>query len=719
MQYPTAKIFTMQITESDALDLLKKGMTDPDADDSDADNPEVKFRPGQWEAIDALVNRRERLLLVQKTGWGKSIVYFIATRALRDSGRGPTMVVSPLLALMRNQIEIAERLKVEAITINSTNTSDWDNLKKKAEENKVDAILVSPERFANDEFRGDLLLKLAPVGLFVIDEAHCISDWGHDFRPDYKRISKIVAQMPANVPILATTATANTRVVKDVRAQLGDIEVQRGDLMRHSLALQTIRLPSQRERLSWLAENINSLPDTGVIYTLTKRDAEMVAGFLRKQDIQASAYYSGVENSGFKNSDAYRQHLEEQLKNNEIKALVATTALGMGYDKPDLGFVVHYQAPSSIIGYYQQVGRAGRAIDLAYGILMSGSEDEHIIEYFRETAFPDERGVIKILEVLESEETGLGVRELERKVNLKRGSIEKALRYLSVEERAPVIKIENKWRRTTAKYEMDREKIQRLTEQREKEWEEIQQYVRAEGYLMEFLARALDDDNPKACGKCANCRGEPIVPMDSQSLRYEVESFIGESDFSVDGRIQIPKDALKHYGLEGIIPSSLRAKSIKVFSRWGDQAWGKEVEEGKEAGQFSDKLVEAVAEMITQRWQPQPALKWVTSVPSLNRPGLVPDFANRLAYKLDLPFRAVVAKVKNNDPQKFQQNNFHQCNNLDGVFGIQGDVPKEPVLLIDDVVDSRWTFTVVTALLRQAGSGPVSPLALTTTQQGL
>lgn len=690
------------IAEPEALAFLRTGMSDPGA----------TFRSGQWEAIDALVNRQERLLLVQKTGWGKSIVYFIATRALRDSGRGPTMIVSPLLALMRNQIDIARRLKVNAITFNFTNTSDWPDLMNTAEENRVDAILVAPERFANEDFRRDLLPKLAPGGLFVIDEAHCISDWGHDFRPDYKRISKIVAQMPENVPILATTATANARVVEDVRVQLGDIEVQRGDLMRHSLALQTLRLPSQKDRLSWLAENINSLSGTGVIYTLTKRDAEKVARFLHAQGIQASAYHSGIE-------DTKRRHLEKQLQNNELKALVATTALGMGYDKPDLGFVVHYQAPSSIIGYYQQVGRAGRSIDNAYGILMSGSEDEHIIEYFRETAFPDERGVRQILEALEPEEVGLSDRELERKVNLKKGQIDKALKYLAVEDPAPITKIGSKWRRTAVNYEMDRQKIQWLTEQREREWEEIQEYVQTKGCLMEFLAKALDDDNPQVCGKCANCRGEPIVSLDSQSLRSEAERFLGESDFSIEGRIQIPKDALKQYGLEGNLPSNLCAKTIQVFSRWGDLAWGREVEEGKDAGHFSDTLVEAVAEMITQRWQPQPAPKWVTCVPSRNRPELVPNFAKRLAQKLDLPFHAVVEKVKDNDPQKFQQNNFHQCKNLDGVFEIHGDVPGEPVLLIDDVVDSSWTFTVVTALLRQAGAGLVFPLALTTAQQGL
>ena len=238
-------------------------------------NPDAEFRPGQWEAIDSLVNHRKKLLVVERTGWGKSSVYFIATRILRDRGAGPTLIVSPLLALMRNQIEAAERLGIRALTINSTNSDDWPSLIQQILGNQTDAVLISPERLANDKFVRNVLLPVAGrIGLVVVDEAHCISDWGHDFRPDYRRLVNILKFMPANMPVLGTTATANKRVQDDIISQLGDITVQRGSLMRDTLALQTIRLPDQSARLAWLAQHLPDLPGTGIIYTLTKRDAE-------------------------------------------------------------------------------------------------------------------------------------------------------------------------------------------------------------------------------------------------------------------------------------------------------------------------------------------------------------------------------------------------------------------------------------------------------------
>jgi len=454
----------MMTDRSAALSLLRRALADPNA----------SFRDGQWEAIDALVNRQERLLVVQRTGWGKSSVYFVATRILCDRGRGPTLIVSPLLALMRNQIEAAERLGVEALTINSTNTAEWPAIRQAVRSNQADALLISPERLANDDFVANVLLPIAErIGLLVVDEAHCISDWGHDFRPDYRRLVNVLQRMPDNVPILGTTATANDRVVADVQSQLGGLAIQRGSLMRPTLALQTMRLPTQAARLAWLLEHIDALPGTGIIYALTKRDASQVADWLDQHGISARAYFSGVVGDGFDDTNVYRQHLEDRLINNEMKALVATTALGMGYDKPDLGFVVHYQAPGSIVAYYQQVGRAGRSIDYAVGILMSGDEDDDIHEYFRRSAFPKEEWVQEILNALE-ESDGLTLAQLEGSVNLRHGQIEQVVKFLSVDSPAPVIRDGSRWRRTPVHYQMDHDRILRLTEQREVEWGEIQ-----------------------------------------------------------------------------------------------------------------------------------------------------------------------------------------------------------------------------------------------------
>lgn len=355
-----------------------KGLLQTALDDQNAD-----FREGQWEAIDCIVNQKRKLLVVQRTGWGKSAVYFISTKILRDRGEGLTLIISPLLALMRNQIEAAERLGIRAATINSANIEQWETVKQQILNNEIDAVLISPERLSNEGFVEDILLPIAEkIALFVVDEAHCISDWGHDFRPDYRRLVNVLKQMPPNMPVLGTTATANDRVVEDIQMQLGDIDISRGSLVRESLLLQTLKLSDQSARLAWLAEHIPELPGTGIIYTLTIHDAGQVTKWLNQNNIDARAYHSGVEHLDFNNTNEYRVYLEEQLLKNKIKVLVATTALGMGYDKPDLGFVVHYQAPGSVVGYYQQVGRAGRDIDEAYGILLSGHEDNDINDYF-------------------------------------------------------------------------------------------------------------------------------------------------------------------------------------------------------------------------------------------------------------------------------------------------------------------------------------------------
>ena len=697
-----------------ALALLRRQLDDDKAD----------FRPGQWKAIGTIVNDRARLLVVQRTGWGKSSVYFIATRILRDLGRGPTLIVSPLLSLMRNQIEAAARLGIRAVTINSTNPSEWRGVQRAVLDGEADAMLVSPERLANDRFVDEVLLPVAAhVGLLVVDEVHCISDWGHDFRPDYRRLVNVLQRMPDNLPVLGTTATANDRVIADAQTQLGRTVVQRGSLMRESLCLQSMRLPTQAERLAWLADHLDELPGTGIIYTLTRRDADQVAAWLNlcagdESGTVARPYYSGVSHEGHEDSHAYRRHLERALDGNELKALVATPALGMGYDKPDLGFVVHYQAPGSIVAYYQQVGRAGRGVERALGILMSGSEDAQIHEYFRSTAFPGEQRVTAVLSALEASD-GLTVRELEATVNLRQGQIEQVVKVLSVDNPAPLTKDGSKWRRTPVAYQLDHERIRRLTRQREVEWREVQAYIDEQGCLMVFLARALNDPDPRPCGRCAACRERPILePTQTRERVVAAIRFLRQADLPLRCRRSVRRGDLPEYGFQGNLSGTLDAGEGRILSRWADAGWGRIVRRDKGRGRFGDELVDAVAGMVRDRWRPEPQPQWITCVPSHDHPTLVPGFAERLAATLGRPFAPVVAKVKRNAPQKDQQNAAHQCRNLDGVFEVRGELPDGPALLVDDVVDSGWTLTVVAALLRAAGCRLVWPVALATSNPG-
>ena len=689
--------------ESDARTLLVAALADPEA----------QFRQGQWEAIHAAAIRREKCLVIQRTGWGKSIVYFLATRILRDQGAGPTLVISPLLALMRNQIEAARRLGLTAETINSTNPDQWREIEARIAVGEIDVLLISPERLSNEVFLENVLSRIADqLGLLVIDEAHCISDWGHDFRPDYQRLSNVLRRLPDNAPVVCTTATANNRVIEDICGQLGGLEIQRGGLMRHGLELQTLRLPDQAARLAWLSDHIEDLPDTGIVYTLTRRDADQVARWLRSEGIEAEAYHSSITDDEGTDVNVLREELERRLYNNELKALVATSALGMGYDKPDIGFVVHYQTPGSIIAYYQQVGRAGRAIDRSVGVLLAGVEDHQIQEFFRRRAFPEEEDVQDILDVLEDVD-GASVRELEEALNLRNGVFKQALKFLAVQNPSPIIKDGKFWYRTPVNWQMDHEQIARLTRQREVEWDELQEYIDHPGCLMEFLARRLDDPAPEACGRCAGCLGEPLISADVQhDTAVRAAKFLRHSEFFFEPKKQVARDAFEAYGWRGNIPMEHRAERGCVLARWGDAGWGQVVANDKAAGHFRDDLVEACAEMILGRWQPEPFPQILTCIPSDRHAELVPDFAARLAQRLDLPFRSLITKVRENEPQKYQQNRFYQCRNLDGAFEIDGDSPAVPVLLVDDVYDSGWTLTVGARLLRERGSGPVYPLAL-------
>ena len=634
---------------------------------------------------------------------------------------GPTIIVSPLLALMRNQVESAARLGIVAETMNSANTADWQAVTQRILNNQIDCLLISPERLANDKFIETVLQPIADhIALMVIDEAHCISDWGHDFRPDYRRIVNILRQLPTNTPVLGTTATANNRVVIDIQTQIGDIQIHRGPLTRESLALQTLVLPDQASRLAWLAQVIPTFTGTGIVYTLTVRDAEQVANWLTSNGIDAKAYHGSVESDGFENSNTYRQHLEELLLNNRLKVLVATTALGMGYDKPDLSFVIHYQAPASIVGYYQQVGRAGRGIDHAVGVLMSGVEDQDIHEFFRESAFPSEAQVNEILHVLEQSD-GLSVRSIEEQTNLRHGQIEKALKLLSVENPAPVIKNNSLWVRTPVHYQMDHARIAHLTGQRVQEWQEVQAYLFDKGCKMTFLRRALDDLNPTPCGKCLSCLSRPVVNAQvDKYLAHRAGIFLKHAEVKIKPRRQIAPTndetarAFPIYQFPRLL-KELAAEEGRALSRWLDAGWGTIVEDCKINDHFSDELVDAVVEMIEQRWNPELTPSWVCCVPSLRQTRLVPDFANRLANKLGIPFFDQVKKVEQTEPQRNQRNSYHQCTNLDGAFQIIGEIPKGAVLLLDDVVNSGWTFTIISALLKRAGSGVVYPVALAST----
>lgn len=673
-------------------------------------NNVAAFHDGQEEAIRHIVEGRGRLLVVQKTGWGKSSVYFIAAKLLREQGSGPAILVSPLLALMRNQIAAAERMGVRAATINSDNTDDWTVVEGALQRGEVDILLISPERLGNARFMSDVLAPIAArIALLVIDEAHCISDWGHDFRPHYRLIARILQNLPANLRLLATTATANNRVLDDLQSVLGpNLTTSRGDLARPTLLLQTIALPTQAERLAWLATQVPALPGSGIIYTLTVRDAVQVADWLKTRGLAVEAYTGETGDR--------RVELENALLANRVKALVATTALGMGFDKPDLAFVIHYQTPASVVAYYQQVGRAGRnlpsTIHGAYGILLSGTEDTDIIDFFIESAFPSRTEVEQVLEALRGAPNGLSAPELLSAVNASKGRIDKALLLLSLEMPAPITKVGTKWTLTAANLSAEFwDRAERLTELRRVEQQQMQDYVRLTTGHMEFLVRALD-------GNAAGFQPPALRPLtstiDTTLARAAVE-FLRRTSLPFDPRKMWPTGGLPHMAVKGKIPEERQAQTGRALCVWGDAGWGATVRQGKyHDGRFSDDLVSACVNLVRE-WAPQPTPNWVTCIPSRRHPELVPNFAQRLAAGLGLPFHAVLTKTDDRREQKEMANSAQQARNIDGSLAVSGAVPDGPVLLVDDMVDSKWTLTVAAWLLRSQGSGPVFPLALAST----
>ena len=687
----------MTYDSSHALELLRRGSNIPTA----------VFRNGQEEAIRHIVEGGTRLLVVQKTGWGKSFVYFIANKLLREAGHGPAILISPLLALMRNQIAAAQRIGIRAATINSDNQTDWDEIEAGVRRDDVDILLISPERLANERFRGQVLARVAErISLLVIDEAHCISDWGHDFRPHYRLLERIIRTLPRNLRLLATTATANDRVMKDLTEILGpQLEISKGDLNRPSLKLQTIRLPNQAERLAWLAEHIPILTGHGIIYTLTIRDAVQVAEWLKSRGLIVESYTG--------ETGERRAEIEQALLENRVKALVATTALGMGFDKPDLAFVVHYQVPGSVVAYYQQVGRAGRALDSAYGILLSGAEDTDITDYFIESAFPTREEAAKVLDAIEREPSGLSIPELLGRINLSKRRIQTTIDLLSLESPAPIVKLDSKWQLTTTSLsDSFWQRTKRLTDLRREEQRQMQEYVKLKSGHMEFLIRALDGIPGQV--------STPLLPdLESHPdpvLVQQAISFLRATSLDIEARKMWPSGGLPRYRVKGKIPIEHQFQTGKALCVWGDAGWGQLVRQGKyKDGRFADELVEACASMI-RGWNPKPLPTWITCVPSLRHPKLVPDFSQRLANKLNLPFRVALKKTDDRPEQKTMANSTQQARNIDGAFALdEQQVLTGSVLLIDDMVDSRWTFTVVSWLLLTHGIDNVFPVALSLT----
>ncbi|MFJ4341112.1 RecQ family ATP-dependent DNA helicase [Streptomyces sp. NPDC088915] len=691
----------------------------------------ARLREDQWLAVAALVEERRRALVVQRTGWGKSAVYFVATALLRRRGSGPTVIISPLLALMRNQVEAAERAGIRARTINSANPEEWDTIYDEVERGETDVLLVSPERLNSVDFREQVLPKLAATtGLLVVDEAHCISDWGHDFRPDYRRLRTMLTELAPGVPVLATTATANARVTADVAEQLGtgagEALVLRGSLERESLRLGVVRLPDAAHRLAWLAEHLDELPGSGIVYTLTVAAAEEATAFLRQRGFAVASYTGRTEN-------ADRLQAEADLQENRVKALVATSALGMGFDKPDLGFVIHLGSPSSPIAYYQQVGRAGRGVEHAEVLMLPGKEDEAIWRYFADTAFPPEAQVRQTLAALADAGRPLSVPALEAAVDLRRTRLETMLKVLDVD--GAVRRVKGGWESTGRPWTYDTERYAWVARQRAAEQQAMRDYVSASGCRMEFLRRQLDDEGAAPCGRCDNCAGAWADTSVSQETLTGATRELDRPGVEVEPRRMWPT-GMPALGIElkGRIPASEQCSTGRALGRLSDIGWGNRLRpllaENAPDGPVPDDVLKAAVAVLVD-WARSPG-GWapgvpdasarpvgVVAVPSLARPHLVGSLARGIADIGRLPYLGTLAYTGPDGAHAVRRSNSAQrLRALSGAFAVSEELSGAlaaapgPVLLVDDFTDSGWTLAVAARLLRRAGAAQVLPLVL-------
>jgi len=696
----------MTDTRESALTVLRALVGSDDAD----------FHDGQFEAISALVDDHRRALVVQRTGWGKSAVYFVATLLLRQRGAGPTILVSPLLALMRDQVAAAARAGVRAVSINSSNAHEWTEVLQKLRDDEVDVLLVSPERLNNPAFRDEQLPALvARAGLLVVDEAHCISDWGHDFRPDYRRLRDLIAELPTDIPVLATTATANSRVVADVAEQLAghstDVLTIRGPLARASLRLGVLRLPNAQARLAWLLSHLSELPGSGIIYALTVSAAEDTARLLREAGHEVHAYTGRTDT-------VEREQLEGRLKANEVKALVATSALGMGFDKPDLGFVLHLGAPSSPVAYYQQVGRAGRATANADVLLLPGSEDEAIWNYFATASMPNEGKALAVIGELDSSPTSTPA--LEALVDLKRTPLELLLKVLDVD--GAVRKVQGGWVSTGEPWVYDADRYGRIAAARTAEQQSMLDYERlpagTEGCRMEFLQRALDDDTAVPCGRCDSCAGA-WYPTDVETDATAVAArSLDRVGVVVEPRAQWP-NGMQNLGVEvrGNIAQGERTSPGRALGRLTDLGWGGALRDTFATGAVdapaSPAMLAACVRVLADwDWAERPAA--VVSVPSRRHPQLVRSVAEGLASAGRLPYLGELAMANGGSSGEAGGNSAYRLGGVWERFAADTlDLPPgSPVLLVDDLVDSRWTLTVAGRALRRAGASAVLPFVL-------
>lgn len=661
------------------------------------------FHPGQREIIERLV-RGQRVLAILRTGWGKSLCYQMASLYYPHL----TIVFSPLKALMRDQCQRCNEVYAISSAILSSDFTTEENhaTLERAIAGTLKLLFITPERLGDALWQR--VVSTLRISMVVIDEAHCISSWGHDFRLYYRRIIDSVAPLPDDTAVLALTATANKRVEEDILQQIGPALVIRGAMYRPNLYLNVVRVFGDWEKLCYLEAVLQGRSDTGILYTATQRDAEMAATFLNARGISAEYYHAGRD-------DAARQRVEQGLMSNQYRVVCSTTALGMGIDKPDVRFVIHYHLPASLIQYYQEIGRAGRDGNAAWCILLYDFTDVEIHEHLMQSAKPGEQQYKAVWSLLSQHHLGLDEHAMLLTTGLAQVILRVVLtdleqqRYITFDSTKRTYSL-HKASSDTTQHEsfypaLDFSARELVQIQKLQELQDIRAYVQTEDCYMKYVTSYLGDEHAGTCGVCGMCRRKhfPLV-RPSERIQASATHFLEQEYIPIIEECVINTTTVHEAGW--------------ALSYHGTSYIGKLVSLSKyeNGGPFALSLVVRVVEIVRTRY-PMHTLQGVVHVPSTSGNTLVDVFAQQVASMLGLTYLPVLTKKRTTHKQKRLVNRVQKEANVRGAFGVQPAtaVVERTLLLIDDIYDSGYTLREAGKTLLQAGATAVYPMTITRT----
>ncbi|HAT81528.1 MAG TPA: RecQ family ATP-dependent DNA helicase [Flavobacterium sp.] len=651
-----------------------------------------KFYDEQWLTIDKIL-KGEKVLLIEKTGFGKSLCFQFPATVFN----GITVIFSPLIALMRDQVKKLTALGIAAKCINSEQTPEENTqIINDAKQGKIKILYIAPERQENSEWiEATRQMNLTMV---VVDEAHCISVWGHDFRPAFKRIINLVKLLPKGLPVLATTATATKRVELDVAQQIGNnILTIRGNLMRDNFKLFVVKVASEDEKLIWLGKNLNNLPGSGILYTGTRVDTEIYSKWFENLKISSTAYNAGLD------ADS-RIAIENGLMSNKWKCIISTNALGMGIDKPDIRFIIHTQIPQSPIHYYQEIGRAGRDGQPSYIILFYNPEDRKLPEAFIEGGRPAIKKYERVINAVKSEL--LGERDLMKRTNLKQNQI-RVIKADLIEQgiiREVMIGKSKKYEFVPNSQPLNTKAFEELRNAKLTDLENMIEYVETDKSRMKFLCDYLGDNSNHTFTNCDNTGEKKITvsvtPEWTEKLQNFREDYFPELEVESKGSNILNGVASSYYGVSNVGATLHRSKY-------------------EQGGDFPDFLLKLVLKAFRKKYG-QEKFDLVVYVPPTSSGDLVKNFAIKVSQVLKFPISHNLVKARQTKEQKIFENGYLKTDNVNGAFTFTtpNDINGKSILLVDDIFDSGATLKEVGKLLTNFGAVKIAPIVIARTVGG-